>query len=67
MKNNVGENSTQYFSPSIQLLIVSIIIDVIGCISYVIPFFGELVDSVWAPLSAAIIYQYLLSFNFKLL
>ena len=33
-----------------------IILDVIGCLSYAIPFLGEFSDLVWAPLSGFIFY-----------
>jgi len=33
-----------------------IILDVIGCLSYAVPFFGEFSDLVWAPLSGFIFY-----------
>ena len=33
-----------------------IILDVIGCLSYTIPLFGEFFDLVWAPLSGFIFY-----------
>jgi len=39
------------------LLIFSLIIDIIGYFSYIIPGFGELIDVVWAPISAALLYQ----------
>ncbi len=33
-----------------------IILDLIGCASYILPFFGEITDAVWAPLSGIIFY-----------
>ena len=33
-----------------------ILLDAIGCVSYVVPALGELSDIVWAPVSAAIFY-----------
>ncbi|MEO6453042.1 MAG: hypothetical protein ABIN97_03165 [Ginsengibacter sp.] len=33
-----------------------IILDVIGCLSYAVPFLGEFSDLVWAPLSGFIFY-----------
>lgn len=33
-----------------------ILLDAIGCASYVVPALGELSDIVWAPVSAAIFY-----------
>lgn len=33
-------------------LIFCIIMDLLGCASYALPFLGEMVDIVWAPISA---------------
>ena len=38
-------------------LTVCIIMDLIGCISYLIPFFGEFSDIIWAPLSGMVFYS----------
>jgi hypothetical protein len=38
-------------------LIVCIIMDIIGYGTYALPFFGELGDAVWAPISALIFFQ----------
>lgn len=38
-------------------LIISVITDVIGMFSYVVPFLGELFDVIWAPVSAFITYK----------
>ncbi|MDX1827956.1 MAG: hypothetical protein R3342_00275 [Lutibacter sp.] len=40
-----------------QMLLVSIIFDGIGMLSFVIPFVGEFSDVIWAPLSAFIMYK----------
>jgi hypothetical protein len=32
-------------------------LDVVGCLSYVLPIGGELLDVVWAPLSAIVFYS----------
>ena len=40
---------------SIKKLIYSIIIDLIGLISYLIPGYGELIDIIWAPISTILI------------
>jgi hypothetical protein len=37
--------------------VLSCIIDLIGMASYAIPGFGEVVDVVWAPISATILYS----------
>ena len=37
-------------------LSICIIMDLIGCMSYVVPFFGEFIDIVWAPLSGLVFY-----------
>jgi len=34
-----------------------ILMDLVGCISYVVPGMGELMDVVWAPISAFIFYR----------
>ena len=33
-----------------------ILLDAIGCVSYIAPFLGELTDIIWAPLSGLIFY-----------
>merc|ERR550537_800411 len=38
-------------------LAVSLLIDVVGCISYLLPLLGEIMDVPWAPLSAYFIYH----------
>lgn len=40
-----------------KLLLLSIVFDGIGMLSFVIPFIGEFSDVVWAPLSAFLIYR----------
>jgi len=40
-----------------QMLLMSIIFDGIGMLSFVIPFVGEFSDVIWAPLSAFIMYK----------
>ena len=37
-------------------LSLCIILDLIGCTSYLLPFFGEAEDLLWAPISAIIFY-----------
>ena len=37
-------------------LYACLILDAIGCLSYVIPFLGEFSDVVWAPVSGIIFY-----------
>ena len=39
--------------PSLSLCII---LDLIGCTSYLLPFFGEAEDLLWAPISAIIFY-----------
>lgn len=38
-------------------LIASIIVDLIGVVSYLVPGFGEMIDVIWAPFSAYIVYK----------
>lgn len=40
-----------------QLLLLGILFDGLGMISFAIPFIGEFSDVVWAPLSAFLIYK----------
>jgi len=40
-----------------QLLLLSIVFDGLGLLSFAIPFIGEFSDVVWAPLSAFLIYK----------
>lgn len=40
-----------------KMLLMSIIFDGVGMLSFVIPFVGEFSDVIWAPLSAFIIYK----------
>lgn len=37
-------------------LTTCLILDAIGCASYIVPFFGEFIDLVWAPISGIIFY-----------
>lgn len=37
-------------------LTTCLIFDAIGCASYIVPFFGEFIDLVWAPVSGIIFY-----------
>jgi hypothetical protein len=37
-------------------LVIALLIDFIGIISYLIPTFGELFDAFWAPLSAILVF-----------
>jgi hypothetical protein len=37
-------------------LTVCIVMDLIGCASYLIPFLGEFSDIIWAPLSGFVFY-----------
>lgn len=39
------------------MLLMSIIFDGIGMLSFIIPFVGEFSDVIWAPLSAFIMYK----------
>ena len=38
-------------------LAMCLLMDMLGCASYMIPFFGEFFDLVWAPLSAIIYWR----------
>ena len=40
-----------------KLLLLSILFDIIGLASYIIPGAGEIVDLFWAPLSAILLYR----------
>ncbi len=40
-----------------KLLLLSMLFDGVGMLSFVIPFIGEFTDVVWAPLSAFLIYK----------
>lgn len=37
-------------------LVIAVLIDLIGVMSYLIPSFGELFDAFWAPLSALLVF-----------
>lgn len=41
--------------PKYKKLVLSILLDLVGMISYIIPAVGESIDFVWAPLSAYLI------------
>lgn len=43
--------------PWLPKLLISLIIDVIGVLSYVIPVFGEASDTAWAPVSSFLVYR----------
>jgi hypothetical protein len=38
-------------------LVFCILMDLLGCATYAIPFFGEFADIIWAPVSAIIFYR----------
>ena len=38
-------------------LLLCIILDAIGCLSYVLPVLGEFFDVIWAPVSAVLLYM----------
>lgn len=40
-----------------RLLVQSILFDLIGMLSYFIPFLGWLTDVIWAPIAAALLYK----------
>lgn len=40
-----------------KLLLLSIVFDGIGMLSFLLPFLGEFSDVVWAPLSAFLVYR----------
>lgn len=44
-------------SKKYKLFFLSILFDVIGMLSFAIPFLGEFSDVIWAPLSAFLIYK----------
>lgn len=45
------------------LLIFCLIFDLIGMLSYLLPILGEVVDIIWAPLSAILIFIMFRKFN----
>lgn len=49
-KKSIKKKATLIF------LMLSLLIDAFGYLSYVFPGFGEMIDIVWAPLSAGILY-----------
>lgn len=38
-------------------LIVCLVMDLIGCMSYAVPLLGEVSDVIWAPISAMVFYK----------
>jgi len=40
---------------ALQLLVAAVIIDLIGVLTYLVPFIGESFDIAWAPVSAALV------------
>jgi hypothetical protein len=40
----------------IMMLLISLFLDMIGMLSYLVPVVGEVVDVIWAPISALLIY-----------
>lgn len=38
-------------------LIVCLVMDLIGCVSYAVPLLGEVSDVIWAPISAMVFYK----------
>jgi len=40
-----------------KLLLLSILLDGIGMLSFVVPFIGEFTDVIWAPLSAFLLFK----------
>lgn len=40
-----------------KLLVLSVLFDAIGMLSFVVPFIGETFDVLWAPVSAFLIYK----------
>jgi len=49
MKNNYNQTKSTH-------LIISIVIDILGMISYLIPGLGELVDVIYAPIAGLVIF-----------
>src|SRR5579875_1801587 len=49
----VGENVQQKRMPSLK---TCLILDLVGCAFIFIPFFGEVFDMIWAPISAVIFF-----------
>jgi hypothetical protein len=45
------------FIPSKPNLVFCLLMDLIGCASYIIPGLAEFIDIVWAPISAYIFYK----------
>lgn len=63
MRNRIDELRQKFEKQKQFKLIVAIVIDLIGCSSYIIPGFAEISDVLLAPLSAIAVY---LLFNKKL-
>lgn len=51
MKNNSGK-------PNYKMLFLSILLDLVGMVSYLIPGVGEFFDVVWAPVSAYLLTRF---------
>jgi hypothetical protein len=57
MRSLLKSSSTVVKQQQLPSLMSCIMMDVIGCASYAIPFFGEVFDLIWAPISAMIYWK----------
>ncbi len=56
MNNEIQiENRSEVKSNKMTKLVLGIIFDAIGMLSYAVPVFAEIIDVVWAPISALIL------------
>ncbi len=52
LENTKNETDSKKYA----LLIMSILFDLIGMLTYAFPFFGEFFDLIWAPISAVLLW-----------
>src|SRR6478609_8779953 len=59
MKRLFFKNRTFAVAPQKPLpsLKICLLLDLIGCVFIVVPFFGEFIDIIWAPISAFLFYR----------
>jgi hypothetical protein len=50
-----NKNIVQYTNEKTKLLIMSLFFDLIGMVSYLIPFLGEFFDVIWAPIAGVLL------------
>jgi hypothetical protein len=49
-------NGSKHDKKKYRLLVISIVLDIVGVMTYAVPFFGEFFDLIWAPLSALLVW-----------